>query len=282
MTTSPELLDREVAAPPAPVPVRPSARLRRVAGKAIPPAVVLVVFVGGWELASRTGLLNEYIAPSPSEIARVTWAMMKQPFFWSAVRITLYETLAGYGLGCAGGFALGVLVALYPMARRSIYPHAVAFQIIPRSALAPLFLLWFGFGLTSKIVLAASIAFFPLVINTLTGIHAVDRDAQAMMRSLGASRWQMFWRLTMPSAAPLIAAALKLALTLSLIGAVVGEFVGASEGLGVLLTQFQQALDTPRVYAVIICLAAMGLVLYGLIAWLERVVIFWTTTPATR
>jgi NitT/TauT family transport system permease protein len=240
--------------------------------------VVFIIFVGAWETASRTGLLNQYIAPSPSVIFTQTISLARQAFFWTAMRITLTETLEGFALGVGGGFAFGILIALFPMARRSLYPHAIAFQIIPRSALAPLFLLWFGFGLTSKVILAASIAFFPLVVNTLTGIQAVDRDAIAMMRSLGASRWQMFWRLTLPSAAPLLAAGIKLALTLSLIGAIVGEFVGASEGLGVLLTQFQQALDTPHVYAVIVSLAVMGLVLYGLIAWAERVLIFWTTS----
>ncbi len=255
---------------------------RRVLIGAALPTLVFVVFVGGWEVSSRTGVLNAYIAPAPSTIFASLLSMAEQPFFWHAVRITLEETLAGFGLGAGGGFAFGILIAMFPVARRALYPHAVAFQIIPRSALAPLFLLWFGFGLASKVVLAASIGFFPLVINTLAGIQSVDRDARAMMRSLGATRWQMFWRLTLPSAAPLLAAGTKLALTLSLIGAVVGEFVGASEGLGVLLTQFQLALDTPRVYAIIVSLAVMGLVLYGAVAWIERTVVFWTTTAVTR
>jgi NitT/TauT family transport system permease protein len=259
---------------------RRGVRRRLISG--VLPAVVFVVVVGGWELASRTGVLNPFIAPAPSTIFGNLRSMAAQPFFWHAVRITLEETVAGFGLGAGGGFAFGVLIAMFPVARRALYPHAVAFQIIPRSALAPLFLLWFGFGLASKVVLAASIGFFPLVVNTLAGIQSVDRDAKAMLRSLGASRWQMFWRLTLPSAAPLLAAGTKLALTLSLIGAVVGEFVGASEGLGVLLTQFQLALDTPRVYAVIVSLAVMGLLLYGVVAWIERTVVFWTTTVSTR
>jgi NitT/TauT family transport system permease protein len=266
-----------------PTPVRRGRRaVRRRLISAILPAAVFVVIVGGWELASRTGMLNSYIAPAPSTIFLSLRSMATEPFYWHAVQITLEETLAGFGLGAGGGFAFGILIALFPVARRALYPHAVAFQIIPRSALAPLFLLWFGFGLASKVVLAASIGFFPLVVNTLAGIQSVDRDARAMLRSLGASRWQMFWRLVLPSAAPLLAAGTKLALTLSLIGAVVGEFVGASEGLGVLLTQFQLALDTPRVYAVIVSLAVMGLVLYGVVAWIERTVVFWTTTLPTR
>jgi NitT/TauT family transport system permease protein len=256
--------------------------LRRFLRAALPPAVVFVAFIALWETASRTGLLNKYIAPAPSVIFRETVSMAGQSFFWTAIRITLTETVSGFALGVGGGFVFGMLIALSPMIRRSLYPHAIALQIIPRSALAPLFLLWFGFGMTSKVILAASIAFFPLVVNTLTGVQAVDRDAVAMMRSLGASPWQMFWRLTLPSAAPLLAAGVKLALTLALIGAIVGEFVGASEGLGVLLTQFQQALDTPHVYAVIVSLAVMGLTLYGLIAWAERVLIFWTTSSHPR
>jgi NitT/TauT family transport system permease protein len=263
-------------------PGRQARSWRRMVGRAIPPALVFVAFVGGWELASRAGLLNPYVAPAPSTIFRSTASMAAQPFFWRAVRITVEETVAGFALGVSAGFAMGILLAMFPTAHRSLYPHAVAFQIIPRSALAPLFLLWFGFGLASKVALAASIAFFPLVVNTLAGVQSVDHDARAMLQSLGATRWQMFWRLTLPSAAPLVAAGVKLALTLSLIGAVVGEFVGASEGLGVLLTQFQLALDTPHVFAVIISLAVTGLTLYGLVAWIERKLIFWTTTPSTR
>ena len=276
-TRSPSVVAGDVLAGPT-----RTGRPRRIIASMLPPTIAFVVFIGGWELASRTGVLNVYIAPAPSVIFTSTVSMAQQPFFWTAVRITLTETLEGFALGVGGGFAFGILIALFPLARRTFYPHAIAFQIIPRSALAPLFLLWFGFGLTSKVVLAASIAFFPLVVNTLAGVQSVDRDARSMMRSLGASRWQMFWRLTFPSAAPLLAAGTKLALTLSLIGAVVGEFVGASEGLGVLLTQFQQALDTPHVYAVIVSLAVMGLVLYGLIAWAEHVLIFWTRSSTSR
>jgi NitT/TauT family transport system permease protein len=246
----------------------------------IPPAVFFVVVIGLWQLASAIGLLGQFVAPAPSSIAHDLGGMLGQGFFWSSVETTLVETVAGFAIGVLAGLVFGMLTAIFPIFRRSVYPHALAFQIIPRSALAPLFLLWLGFGLSSKIAMAASMSFFPLVVSTVAGIQAVDRDSQLLMRSLGASRWQMFYHLILPSAAPLVAAGAKLALTLALIGSVIAEFIGGSVGLGVLLTQFQQNLDVPRVYAVIVVLAILGLLLYAILVFAERKIIFWTNKSA--
>lgn len=239
------------------------------------PISMFVGVVGLWEVISRIGLVNPFIAPAPSAIAVAFRDLISEGFFWTSARTTLLETLVGFALGVIGGFLIGVLATLFLFFRQSFYPYVIGFQNMPRVALAPLFVTWFGFGLTSKIIMAATIAFFPLVVNTVAGLQSVDRDAQLMMRSVGATRWQMFRYLTLPSAAPLIFAAVKTAVTLALIGAIVGEFVGASEGLGVLLETYQFQLNTPRVFVVIIFLALMGLALYGMIAWAERKIIFW-------
>lgn len=246
----------------------------------IPPAAFFVVVIGLWQLASALGVLNQFIAPSPASIAQDIVEMIGQEFFWASAETTLIETVAGFAIGVFAGLLVGMLTALFPVFRRSIYPHTLAFQIIPRSALAPLFLIWLGFGISSKIAMAASMSFFPLVVSTVAGVQAVDRDSHLLMRSLGASRWQMFYHLILPSAAPLIAAGTKLALTLALIGSIVAEFVGGSVGLGVLLTEFQGNLDIPRVYAVIVVLAVLGLLLYAFLAIAERKIIFWTNKSA--
>lgn len=246
----------------------------------IPPAVFFVAVIALWQLASALGILGQFVAPAPSSIAHDLGGMLGQGFFWSSVETTLVETVAGFAIGVLAGLVFGMLTAIFPIFRRSVYPHALAFQIIPRSALAPLFLLWLGFGLSSKIAMAASMSFFPLVVSTVAGIQAVDRDSQLLMRSLGASRWQMFYHLILPSAAPLVAAGAKLALTLALIGSVIAEFIGGSVGLGVLLTTFEQDLDVPRVYAVIVVLAILGLLLYAILVFAERKIIFWTNKSA--
>jgi NitT/TauT family transport system permease protein len=242
----------------------------------VPPVVFFILVIGLWQLASALSILNQFVAPSPMSIVHDLTSMLDQGFFWSSVENTLVETVTGFALGVFGGLAVGMLTAIFPIFRRSVYPYAVAFQIIPRTALAPLFLLWLGFGIWSKIAMAASMSFFPLVVSAMAGIQAVDRDAQLLMRSLGASRWQMFRHLILPSAAPLVAAGTKLALTLAFIGSIVAEFVGGSVGLGVLLTQFEGDLDVARVYAVIVALAILGLLMYAILAVAERKIIFWT------
>jgi NitT/TauT family transport system permease protein len=285
MATRPESTRAPARPDAAPVARRQATRRAgalRLLRLGLPPTVVFVVMVAAWELAVRVELLNKFAAPAPSVIAHDSVSLLGQRFLWSAVWLTLEETLIGFAVGVVAGFLVGMLSSLFPLFRRSVYPYALAFQIMPNIVFAPLFLIWFGFGIMSKIVMAASIAFFPLVVNTIAGVQTVDRDAQLMMRSLGVSRWQMFRHLTLPSAAPLIAAGLKLALTLALIGAIVAEFVGATQGLGVLLTLFQSNLDTPRVFSVSIFLAILGLALYGLITQVERRIIFWTDVGPDR
>jgi NitT/TauT family transport system permease protein len=156
-----------------------------------------------------------------------------------------------------------------------MYPFIVAFQNTPRIALAPIFLTWFGFGIESKVVMAAVICFFPVVINTVAGIAGVDENAKTLFRSLGATKTQAFFRLTLPSAAPITFAGIKTALTLALLGAIVGEFVGASEGLGVLIKELNFQLEVAMGFAVVIALAVIGLALYGLIELAEKRLITW-------
>jgi NitT/TauT family transport system permease protein len=154
-------------------------------------------------------------------------------------------------------------------------PYAVALQVTPRIAIAPLIIAWAGFGYSSKIWIAAIIAFFPVYVNALTGILTVDEEAREMFRSLGASRWQTFMRLMVPSSLPVLFAGLKTAAGLSLVGAVVGEFISAERGLGVLVQQFSSQLAIADAFAVILMLMILGLILYGVMEWLERTTVFW-------
>ncbi|MFT4265479.1 MAG: ABC transporter permease [Nocardioides sp.] len=239
------------------------------------PSLAVVVLVLLWEAVSRGGLVDETTVPPASEVAKALWDLGGESYFWSATRITVQETLAGFFAGVIAAWILGTLIGVSTRFRLAFYPLIVAFQIMPRIALAPLFLTWFGFGITSKIVMAATICFFPVLIGVIVGMNTVDADARTLMRSLGASRWETYRKLSLPSSLPVIFAGIKTAMTLALIGAVVGEFVGASEGMGVLVETFNQQLQVAEGFAVILALSAVGLVLYALTELAERKLIFW-------
>ncbi len=239
------------------------------------PTLVLVVFVGAWETVSRAGIVNEIIVPPASEVAAALVDLAGEAFFWEAAKVTMIETVAGFAIGSAAAWVLGTLIGMFATARHAFYPPAVAFQITPRVALAPLFLTWFGFGITSKIVMAATICFFPVLLNVIVALQTVDADARTYMRSLGASRWQEYKKLLLPASLPLIFAGLKNAMTLALIGAIVAEFVGASEGMGVLIKTFNFQLDVAEGFAVIVALMIFGLILYGIMELLDNKIVFW-------
>lgn len=239
------------------------------------PLVTTLVLFGVWELLSRTEVVDPVIVPPVTEILKALYHVVQTGAFWEAAKTTVLETLFGFALGAVIAWVLGTLVGLVKAFQYSIYPLAVAFQIMPRIALAPVFLTWFGFGMTARVVMAATICFFALFINVVVALENVDRNALTLMRSLGASRWETYWKLMFPSSLPLIFAGLKNAVTLALIGAIVGEFVGGSLGIGVLITQYNQQLEVPTMFALIFSLMIFGLLLYGLIEVIDRRVVFW-------
>jgi NitT/TauT family transport system permease protein len=239
------------------------------------PAVTLLVLIGVWEILSRTGVFNEIIVPPASDVFVALYNLAGEDYFWDATWVTVKETLIGFVLGVAGAWILGTLIGMVRFFRLSLYPLVIAFQITPRIALAPLFLTWFGFGISSKIVLAATICFFPVLIAVVVSLDTVDKDGRSLMRSFGASRWEEYRMLALPASLPVVFAGIKTAVTLALIGAIVAEFVGASEGMGVLIKTFNFQLQVAEGFAVIIALAIVGLVLYGLTELIENRLVFW-------
>lgn len=239
------------------------------------PAATLVVLIGVWELLSRTGVFNEIIVPPASDVFVALVELSGEDYFWEATWVTVKETLVGFLLGVVGAWILGTLIGMVRFFRLSLYPLVIAFQITPRIALAPLFLTWFGFGITSKIVLAATICFFPVLIAVVVSLDTVDKDGRSLMRSFGASRWVEYRMLALPASLPVVFAGIKTAVTLALIGAIVAEFVGASEGMGVLIKTFNFQLQVAEGFAVIIALAIVGLVLYGITELIENRLVFW-------
>lgn len=239
-------------------------------------AVVLAVALI-WELLSiwDPPFWPEIILSRPTEIFPAFFEAITTGFVWENFWVTFQETLIGFVLGAGAGFLLGVYVALSPVFRRAFYPVVVLFQSTPRVALAPIFISWFGFGMTSKFALAATICFFPVLVNTISGLTLIDENAGLLMRSLRASRWQTFRQLRLPNAIPTIFAGLKAALTFALIGAIVGELTASNEGAGHLIetAAFQFRMDD--VFAYLFMLAFIGLGLFLIAQYLERKLVFW-------
>jgi NitT/TauT family transport system permease protein len=189
--------------------------------------------------------------------------------------VTLQEVFYGFLVGALAGFALGALVAESTFTRLALYPFLVAFQMIPKVAIAPLFIIWLGYGVSSKVAFTASITFFPVVINTIAGLRSVDSEVLEMMRVFRATRWQAFYRVKLRFALPYLFASLEVAMVLSVIGAIVAEFVGATKGLGYLILQEMHQLETARVFAVLIVLSVVGIILSWVIRVIARAALFW-------
>lgn len=241
----------------------------------VPPLIAAFVLLAIWQVISKTDTVDAIILPAPTDIAEALVRIAQESFFWEATWVTAQEALIGFAAGVLIAWVLGTLIGLYRTVSLTLYPPIVAFQIMPRVALAPVFLTWFGFGITSKIVMAATICFFPVLVNTILGLQGVSKEARALMRSLGASRWEEYRKLLLPASLPAIFASLKIAIALALIGAIVAEFLGASEGMGVLLREFSFQLRIEESFAVLFALSGLGLVFFGLAVFLESRIVFW-------
>jgi NitT/TauT family transport system permease protein len=220
-------------------------------------------------------LVHRVILPPPTEVYDALKGLLSSSFLLPHVFTTVYETLVGFLIASVTAFSLAILLSNSTFLRGMLYPYIVTFQVLPKVALAPIFITWLGFGLSSKIGLAAAIAFFPVLVNTVAGFESVSEGSRLLMRSLVATRRQIFYRLSLPSSLPYVFAGLKTSLTLALIGAIVAEFEGAKLGLAVLIKSYSFQFKMPLVFAVLIILAVVGLVLYGLMEFLERRIIFW-------
>lgn len=236
----------------------------------------LLALLALWQAVVMVGAYPEFILPTPGAVAARFVAAVASGLLWTHLRVTLAETLLGFGLGFGVATLLGYALARRPLVERAVTPWLVAMQAVPVVAVAPLLVIWFGFGMTSKVLICALIVFFPVLINTVVGVRSVDQEWLELMTVLRASRWQRVRLVEIPAALPVIFGGLKLGVTLAVVGAVVGEFVGAREGLGALINISRGALyDTPLLFVALLTLAAMALTLYGLVVLLERRVVRW-------
>jgi len=238
-------------------------------------AVFVIAVVGLWQLSTVAFAIPAVVFPAPAAIAVRLFELVVSGEIWPHLVATVTSILSGFGIGIAAGIAVGAVITLAPVLERLIYPWLIALQSVPKIAIAPLFVLWFGYGLMSKVVITALLCFFPVLVSVIAGFNATDRDQLEMMKSFGASRWQTLRRLRIPAALVLIFAGIEIAAVLAVIGAVVGEFVGAQEGLGYLITALNFSLDVPGVFAVLILLSAVGICLHTAVRVLSRRLVFW-------
>jgi NitT/TauT family transport system permease protein len=237
--------------------------------------LLLLVSLLIWEGAVRAFHVPAFILPAPSRALMALYRGAVSGVYLDNFWATLVETLLGFLLGTTVALLLGTAVALSRAVEYFLYPYIVMFQSMPKVALAPLIIVWFGLGLASKVVSAALVAFFPLLVNTIVGLRSADEDRVSLMRSLDASESQIFWMLRLPSALPFIMAGLEVSMVLSLIGAIVAEFVGAESGLGMLIQSMNFTMDVAGQFAVLFILAVMGLALNGAVGLIRRRVLFW-------
>ena len=232
-----------------------------------PPLALLAIAVGVWELAARAGWVENYLLPAPSEVARAL--VDDRELLLADAWVTAQEVLLGFALAVVLGVAIAIVLHLSPLLRRAVYPLVVASQAVPVIVIAPILVIWFGFGMTPKLIVIALICFFPIVVNTLDGLRAVDPAQVKMLRTLGAGRWALLRRLELPSALPYLFSGAKIAVAVAVIGAVFGELVGSDAGLGHAIQVGTAQLLTARVFAAVVILSVMAIGLFALVSALS-------------
>ena len=237
--------------------------------------VLIAATLAVWEALVLLLAIPAFILPAPTSIFMALYRGFASSLYVDHMWITLAETLMGFVLGTVLAFALGIAVALSRRVEYFLYPFILMFQAMPKVALAPLIVIWFGLGLTSKVVSAALVAFFPLMVNTIVGLRSAEEDRINLMRSLAATRGQIFWMLQLPNALPYIFAGLEIAMIFALIGAIVAEFVGAHAGLGMLMQSMNFNMDVAGQFSVLLILSVVGLLLNFIVNEVRRRVLFW-------
>jgi NitT/TauT family transport system permease protein len=270
-----------VAAEPVPSPFARKAKTyaRKAQGWLLAP-LAFTGLIALWHLSSHVFGVPGYILPPPEEVgSALLRGLMASPTdpsgFWYHLYFTGAEALIGFVVGSAFGIVAGICVARWRTVEVIVYPYIVALQSMPKVAIAPLIIIWFGFGMSGKVMVTSIITFFPLLVNTMIGYRAVDRDRIDFARSCNASEFQILYKIILPSALPYIFAGLNVASVLALLGALVGEFVGAQAGLGMLLMQYNQSMQMASAFALLIVLAAVGFLANGAIRMVEDRVCGW-------
>jgi NitT/TauT family transport system permease protein len=258
---------------------RQRASLRRVGESRallwITTPLLLALFLGVWKAYTVLFDVGPLLLPAPEDVGAALVKLVREPFMYEAIRITLYETVVGFALAAVVGISLGILLGRARNLERVLSPFLVATQVVPKVAIVPLFLLWFGFGTTSKIFMAAIISFFVMMQNTILGIRSIDQGHRDLMRVIRAPWWKRVISLDIPSSLPYVLTGVELGIVFAITGAVVGEYLGGSEGLGALAVVMLASLRTDQLFATVIIMTLLGFLLYAIVAGIRRFAIPW-------
>jgi len=236
---------------------------------------LLALVLGLWEILVRALDISPFILPPPSAILREWVVSLATPVLWDHTLVTVLETLLGFVIALVTGVATGALLGKNPRLEKILNPFIVTTQVVPKVAIVPLFVLWFGFGLTSKVLVAAMLAYFPILTNTILGVKSVSHGHRDVMITLNASRWQTFRNLELPNAMPYIITGMEVGIVLAIIGAVVGEYLGGTQGLGAMAVKEMNSYNTARLFAVIIHMSIVGFVFYAAVGVCRRIATPW-------
>lgn len=237
------------------------------------PAAFLVIVLVLWEIIVNVFEVPRFIMPAPSAI--VAEFMVPGADLWRHARLTMLESILGFTLAVIAGSTLAVLISRFEVVQLTIYPYLIALSTIPVLAIAPLLILWFGFGILPKIIVSALVSFLPIVINTMRGLESVDYRLMELMYSISASQWQVYRKIRFYTALPYFFAALKVSIAGAVVGAVVGEFLGSDTGLGYLIIRASSRLDTPLLFMSIVLLGILGVSLFLIITLAEKKILHW-------
>jgi NitT/TauT family transport system permease protein len=244
-------------------------------GPWISTAVAFVLTIIVWKLVIAVFDVSPFVLPQPEDVLSGIKDLVNSNGFWSDLKTTLIETLVGFGIALVLGIAGGTLLGRVAWLEQALRPVIVASQVVPKVALIPLFIIWFGFGVTSKIIIVALLSFFPILLNVILGVRSVDAGQRDVMRSLNATRWQTFRRLEYPSTLPYILAGMEVGIVFAVVGAVVGEYLGGDKGLGYRIVTSLNNLQAETLFAVIVVLTLFGFLLYLAVVALKRFLIPW-------
>jgi len=247
--------------------------LQRIWQRLWPPIALLVLATTAWHLVARASGLPPFVLPAPADVAAAGW--QARALLLAAIRATMIETVVGLALAIGLAVALAVPIAASPLVRRALYPLLVASQTVQILAIAPLLIVWFGFGLLPKVLIVVLICFFPLAVSTADGLVAADPGHVVLLRGMGASRWQVLRLVRLPAALPSFYSGLKVAVTYSVVGATIGEWVGGTEGLGLFMLRAKNAFRADWVFAGMLLTSILSIGLFAAVAAAERLALPW-------
>ncbi|MBS0341633.1 MAG: ABC transporter permease [Proteobacteria bacterium] len=265
----------------------PRRRANLLASTRVQSLLLLTALLSSWEAAVRLFKVPRHLVPPVSDIAVALWrglatGPLAKDGFWYHGGVTVAEILLGFVIGSGVGLAIGIVVSQMPKVEALLEPYVAALQSVPKVAIAPIIVVWLGFGIGSKVMIICLLTFFPVLVTSIAGFKAVDPDRIDLLHSLSATPWQIFRKAKFPSALPYIFAGLNMAAAFSVVGAVVGEFVGAQAGLGVLILQMEAQADTGGSFAVCVVLSVIGIVLTGLLRRIQCRVLHWMPADTSQ